>query len=268
MSDGPAAASPGVRGRAPLRPPVFEIGLKGYLYGAAAVRLAVAADRLAAEHDVAIVFDPQAVDIAAVAAATSHLLVFAQHVDPVTIGRGVGAVLAEAVREAGAQGVLLNHSERRLTLADLRRTIERAKEVGLATLVCADSPEEAAAIAMLGPDIVLAEPPELIATGRSTATAMRDFVERSIDLVRRVDPSVLVMCSAGIRTARDAADMMRLGVDGTGSTSGILKASDPVAQMRAMVESVAETWREIHPGDPAARSATERPTTVGRRGQP
>jgi triosephosphate isomerase len=50
-----------------------------------------------------------------------------------------------------------------MTLAD-NLAIRRAREVGLATMVCADSPEEAAAVALLGPDIVLAEPPELIAT--------------------------------------------------------------------------------------------------------
>ncbi len=232
--------------RAPLRPPIFEVGLKGYAHGAEAVRLAVAADRLSAEHDVAIVFDPQAVDLAAVAAATSRLLVFAQHMDPVEVGRGVGAVLPEAVRDAGAQGVLLNHSERRLSLTDLRRTIERAKEVGLETLVCADSPEEAAAIALFGPDIVLSEPPELIATGRSTATEMREFVERTIELVGRVNPSVLVMCGAGIHDARDVAAMLRLGVAGTGSSSGILKAPDPAARMAEMVEATGRTWRELH----------------------
>ena len=261
----PTAAVASLPERAPLRPPVFEIGLKGYVYGAEAVRLAIAADRLAAEHDVTIVFDPQAVDIAAVAAATSRILIFAQHIDPVTIGRGVGAVLPEAVRAAGGQGVLLNHSERRLTLADLSRTIERAKEVGLAMIVCADSPEEAAAVATLGPDVVLAEPPELIATGRSTATEMRAFVERSIAMVKRVDPRLLVMCGAGIRTARDVADMIRLGVDGTGSTSGILKAADPVARMAAMVEAVARTWSELHPAGPETRSAIQ-PHATGQPG--
>lgn len=153
-----------------VRAPVFEIGLKGYLYGADAVRLAQAADRLSRELDVSVIFDPQAVDIPAVARATERLLVFAQHMDPVAVGRGVGSVLPEALREAGAVGTLLNHSERRMTLGDINRAIVRAREVGLATLVCADSPEEAAAVAQLGPDIVLAEPPELIATSRSAAT--------------------------------------------------------------------------------------------------
>lgn len=230
-----------------IRAPVFEIGLKGYAYGAEAVRLARAADRVASELDVTVVFDPQAVDIPAVARATRHLLVFAQHMDPVRPGRGAGAVLPEAIRDAGAVGTMLNHSERRMTLGDIRRAIDRARDVGLATMVCADTPEEAAAIAMLGPDIVLAEPPELIATSRSAATEMREFVERSVELVQRVDPAIVVMCGAGVQTPDDVARMIRLGVGGTGSSSAILKAADPVAQMESMVAAVHAAWMERQP---------------------
>ncbi len=231
--------------RAPrIRPPIFEMGLKGYMWGADAVRLAEAADRLARELDVRIVFDPQHVDIPAVVAATHDLLVFAQHMDPVPVGRGVGYVLAEALRDAGAVGTLLNHAEHRLTLADIDRSIGRARETGLATIVCCDSPEEAAAVAMLGPDIVLAEPPDLIATGRSAATELPGFVERAVELVGRIDPSVVVMCGAGVRTPEDAARMIALGVGGTGSTSAILKSEDPIATMTAMIEAVHRAWTE------------------------
>lgn len=227
-----------------LRPPVFEMGLKGYMYGAEAVRLATAADRLADELGVTIVFDPQHVDIPAVARATRHIRVFAQHMDPVTVGRGAGYVLPEALREAGAVGTLLNHAEHRLTLADIASTIRRARELGMSTVVCADSPEQAAAVAMLGPDVVLAEPPDLIATDRSAATEIPWFVERSVEAVRRVDPDILVMCGAGVRTPEDAARMMRLGVDGTGSTSAIVKARDPAAAMTGMIEAVHAAWNE------------------------
>lgn len=242
MSDpAPVARSPR------LEPPVFEMGLKGYTYGAEAVRLAVAADRLAADLGVTIVFDPQHVDIPAVVRATEHILVFAQHMDPVTVGRGAGSVLPEGLLEAGAVGTLLNHAERRLTLADIAATIRRARGLGMSTIVCADSPEEAAAVAMLGPDVVLAEPPDLIATDRSAATEIPWFVERAAEMVRRVDPDILVMCGAGVRTPDDAARMIRLGVDGTGSTSAILRADDPVATMTAMIEAVRAAWVEMHP---------------------
>ena len=237
-----------------VRAPVFEIGLKGYLYGADAVRLAQAADRLSRELDVSVIFDPQAVDIPAVARATERLLVFAQHMDPVAVGRGVGSVLPEAIREAGAVGTLLNHSERRMTLGDINRAIVRAREVGLATLVCADSPEEAAAVAQLGPDIVLAEPPELIATSRSAATEMRGFVERSVELVGRIDPGIIVMCGAGVQTPDDVEKMIGLGVGGTGSSSGVLKAADPVALMRAMLTAMKRSWEELRARPPVMQN--------------
>jgi triosephosphate isomerase len=238
-----------VEGRVRLRAPVFEIGLKGYAYGVEAVRLARAADRLCQDLDVTVIFDPQHVDIPAVARETRHLAVFAQHLDPVTVGRGAGYVLAEALREAGAVGTMLNHSERRMTLADITRAIGRAHEVGLATMVCADSPEEAAAVAMLGADIVLAEPPELIATSRSAATEMRGFVERSVELVGRVDPGIIVMCGAGVVTPEDVVGMVGLGVGGTGSSSGILKAADPIGQMEAMISALHHAWVDAHPPD-------------------
>jgi triosephosphate isomerase len=194
------------------------------------------------------VYDPQAVDIPAVAAATKRILVFAQHMDPLPPGRGVGAVLAEALRAAGAVGTLLNHSEKPLPPRELGRAIERARSVGLATLVFADSPEEAGAFARLGPDIVLAEPPDLIASGVSVGNVMTRFVAAAVEAVKGVDPRILVMSGAGVSGPDDVEQMMRLGLDGTGSSSGILKASDPVATMRAMLEATARAWRELHPG--------------------
>jgi triosephosphate isomerase len=231
----------------PVRPPVFEIGLKGYSWGADALRLAVEADRLAGELGVTVVFDPQAVDIPVIAAATRHIHVWAQHMDPFPPGRGVGGVLAEALRDAGATGTLLSHSEKRMTLPDIAAAIVRARETGLGTMVFADSPEDAAELARLGPDIVLAEPPELIATGRSAGTVMADFVSRTIEAVAAVDPRIIVMSGAGVSTSDDVAEIMRLGLGGTGSSSGILKAADPVATMRAMLEATARAWAELHP---------------------
>jgi triosephosphate isomerase len=230
-----------------LQTPIFEIGLKGYLYGAAAVHLAVEADRASQECGVSIIFDPQYVDIPAVAAATKHLLVFSQHMDSVEIGRGSGMVLPEALKEAGAVGTMLNHSERPMTLAQISGAIRRSDEVGLATMVCTDSPEEAAAAAQLAPNIVLAEPPSLIGGDVSVATAMRGFVEQTIEMVGRINPDIIVMCSAGVKKPQDVADMVALGVGATGSTSGILKADDPVAQMWAMVRAMRSAWDRLQP---------------------
>jgi triosephosphate isomerase (TIM) len=229
-----------------IKPPFFEIGPKAYLYGKKALELAQAADRISQKYEVPIIFTPQYVDIPIIAGNTEHLLVFAQHMDAIRIGIGIGTVLPESLKEAGAVGVMLNHAERRLALSELNRSIKRADEVGLATLVCADTPEEAAAIAQLGPNIILAEPPELIGTGISVANT--SFIPESIRMIKSINPKILVINSAGIRSGSDVAQVIRAGAEATGSTSGIIKAENPIAMVEEMIKSLKEAWKELHPG--------------------
>jgi len=231
-----------------INKPLFELGVKAYLYGERAVALARVMDRLGAQYGVTTVFTPQIVDIQRIAEATEHLLVFAPHLDPVGIGRGSGTVLAEAIKEAGAAGVLLNHAERRVTMSHIAGAIRRADEVGLLSMVCADSPEEAAALAQLGPNMIMAEPPELIGGSKSVAEVQREFILRTLEAVRRIDPEIIIFNSAGIRTGEDAAAVIRFGADGTGSTSGVLTAENPAGKLEEMIKAVSEAWGEMHPG--------------------
>jgi triosephosphate isomerase (TIM) len=228
--------------RLACRGPLFELGLKGYLWGRKALELAKAADQIASEHRVAIIFTPQYVDIPAIVRETRNLLIFAQHIDPVRPGRGNGAVLAEAVKEAGAHGTFLNHAEKPVALGALAQTIRRANEVGLHTMVCADSPEEAAAMAQLKPTMIMAEPPDLIG-GSNPVAKQREFIAATIGVVRRIDRDILIFNSAGIRTPEDAATVIAAGADGTGSTSGVLTAADPVETLRRMVAAVEKAWQ-------------------------
>lgn len=139
-----------------IRPPFFEVGPKVYMWGERMLHLARALDRIAAKYDIDVILTPQYTDIAAIAVNTERLHIYAQHMDPVRPGRGLGAVLPEAVKEAGAVGVMLNHAERKLDMEILAATMARADEVGLATIVCADTLEEVKAIAALGPNLMVA----------------------------------------------------------------------------------------------------------------
>jgi len=230
-----------------LKPPFFELGLKAYLYGKEALALAKAADKISKTYEVQIIFTVQYVDIPRIAQETENLLVFAPHLDPIKVGRGNGSVLAEAVKQVGAAGTMLNHVEKKLALSDIARTIKRADEVGLLTIVCADSPQEAAAIAHLGPNIILAEPPELIGTETSVGKGENEFIPKSMEMVKNVNPNVLVLNSAGIRTGDDVAEIVRSGAEATGSTSGVLKAADPARKLEEMIRALRETWNETHP---------------------
>jgi len=149
-----------------IKPPFFEIGPKAYMFGREVLDLARRADSLSREYEVQVIFTPQAVDIPLIAHQVDAVLVFAQHMDSLQPGRGTGSILPEAVKAAGAAGVLLNHVEKRLSREELARTIRRAVEVGLATMVCADDAEDAASVAALEPNVIIVEAPVLIAGGR------------------------------------------------------------------------------------------------------
>jgi Triosephosphate isomerase len=226
-----------------IRKPFFELGPKTYLYGDAALDLALCADELCGEYPVDIIFSAQYTDIAPIAARARRLRLFAQHMDPIEPGRGIGAVLPEALRHAGAEGVLLNHAERPLALSVLAASIRRAGEVGLATLVCAGDADESAAVACLGPDIVLAESPALIGVGKRGENDAAE-IRRINEAVRAIAPEMPVLHGAGISDARDVYEVIKSGADATGSTSGVLKAADPKRMLREMIEAMWTAYRE------------------------
>lgn len=222
--------------------PFFEIGPKAYLYGEDVLNLAKAADRVSEKYNIQIIFDPQYTDIPLVARETKNLLVFAQHMDSLHIGRGYGSVLPEAVKSAGAVGVILNHSEKRITLAELNKTIKRADEIGLATMVCADTIEEAAAIAHLCPNIIVAEEPEHIGTGK---TSSADYIRKAIKVIRNINPDIQILIGGGISSAEDVYRVIKAGAPATGSSSGICKAPNPALMVEEMVRTMCKAWDEV-----------------------
>lgn len=226
-----------------VKPPFFEIGPKGYMYGERVLKLAKAADDASKKYDVRIIFTPQYTDIRMLADATENLLVFAQHMDPLPVGRGLGSVLPEAVKAAGGVGVMLNHAERPMTLSGLNKAIKRADEVGLVSIVCADTIEEAQAIAHLSPNIIVAEPTELIGTGRLSD---KKYIKETTAAIKKINPEIQVLQGAGISNGQDVYNVIKAGADATGTTSGIMKAENPEAMLDEMIKAVRMAWDEVH----------------------
>ena len=226
-----------------IMPPFFEIGPKAYIYGDEMVSLSKKMDAVAKKYDVRIIVTPQYTDIYRVAQETDNILVFAQHMDSLKIGRGLGSVLPEAIKAAGAVGVMLNHVEKQISIAELKACIQRAEEIGLYTIVCADSIAEASAIAHFNPDIIVCEPSELIGTGQ---TSDEEYVRASILAVKSVNPGILVLQGAGISNGNDVYNVIRAGAEATGTTSGIMKAADKEAMVEEMIGAVRRAWDEAH----------------------
>jgi triosephosphate isomerase len=226
-----------------LSPPFFEFGPKAYLYGKSMLDLARAIDASAIRHNVDVILTVGYTDIRPVAENTKRVHVFAPHMDPLRIGAGSGAVLPEAIKDAGAVGVQLNHAEKPLSMDVLGRTIRRADEVGLATMALADSVEDVKVIAAMSPNVLVAEPTELIGTG---TTSDENYVRETIAIVRAIDPKIMVLQGAGISSGQDVYDVIRLGAQATGCSSGIAKAADPAEMAEDMISSVRRAWDDAH----------------------
>ena len=226
-----------------IKPPFFEIGPKAYLYGEKMLKLAKVIESVALKYDVDIIVTPQHTDIKLLADNTERILVFAQHMDYLPIGRGLGSVLPEAVKEAGAVGVMLNHAEKPLTLEIIEKTIKRADEVGLGTIVCADTVEDVKKVAKMAPNLIVAEPTDLIGTGN---TSDSNYVLDTIKTVNEINPDIMVLQGAGISNGQDVYNTIKLGAHATGSTSGIIKADDPYAMVEEMIFNLRKAWDELH----------------------
>ncbi|MBI4018239.1 MAG: triose-phosphate isomerase [Candidatus Aenigmarchaeota archaeon] len=212
-----------------MRLPVIIVNFKAYgeATGGNAVRLAQLCDAVAREHDVSIAVAPQYHDIAPVKDAVS-LQVFAQHIDPVAkAGAFTGHAVAENLKEAGIVGTLINHSEKKMAEADIKKCIGIAKSVGIVSVCCAATPEETGSIAELAPDFIAIEPTELIGSGVSVSKAKPEVVTQSVDIVSARNSKVTVLCGAGITNGADISEALRLGTRGVLVASGVVKSPDP-----------------------------------------
>ncbi len=203
-------------------------------FGKRALELARIAESVASRCDEYIGIAVSFLDLPVIAKEVS-IDVYAQHVDAVGFGSHTGRINAEMIKEYGAKGSLINHSERRLKLADIEFNVSKLRELGLTSVVCTNNVSTTAAAAALNPDFVAVEPPELIGSGIPVSKAEPEIVENSVKAAKKVNPDVKVLCGAGITTHEDYVKAMELGAEGVLLASGIVKAKD---QKRALEELV------------------------------
>ena len=153
--------------------------------------IANAAQLVAHESGVTIGLAPSYIDLHPI----SHhfaIPVYAQHVDGFEPGAHTGHITADALKTAGAAGSLINHSERRLTLADIESSVRALQAQKLLSVICSNNEATSAGAAALGPEYVAIEPPELIGSGVSVSKANPDIIRRSVAAVHAVHPKVKV----------------------------------------------------------------------------
>lgn len=219
--------------------PRLIVNLKTYpeATGKRAIALARATARLDGKSSIGVALAPQAVDVRACAAAGAR--VYAQGFDKIASSQSTGATRWESLLDAGAEGAILNHSERRLALADLSWYIDVVRKSRRLSVLCAEDAAEATSFAGLRPHVLAIEPPQLIGGDVSVTSADPGIVRDTVSAVHRVAPRLPVLCGAGVKDGRDASAARELGAYGILVASGVAKAKDPGAALRDLAHGLA-----------------------------
>lgn len=207
--------------------PIIILNYKNYneTIGERGLLLSKTAEKIAKEIGVSIAVCPQNVDIR-LTAQEVDIPVLAQHVDSNDFGSYTGNNLIEAIKESGAVGSLVNHSEHRLKLSDIEQIIEKSKRLDFYTCVCSNNIQTSKAISAMKPEACAMEPPELIGSGVSVTTKP-ELVKQTLEAIESISNSVQPLVGAGVTTSKDVSEAIQMGAKGVLLASGFVKARNP-----------------------------------------
>jgi len=201
------------------------VNFKTYQQGTGESALALAKICAEVEKETGIKIIPivQVVDIFRLV--SQGLNVWAQHMDGIDFGPHTGQILPEALKEAGAKGILLNHAEKKLSWQDLKKIME--KRQNLQTLVCSESFEEGQQIVTLKPDFLAYEPPGLIGGTVSVSQAKPEIINDFVAKIKEVP----VLVGAGVHNQEDVQKALELGAKGVLVSSDVVLSENPKQEL-------------------------------------
>ncbi len=164
--------------------------------------------------------------------------VYSQKVSQFEPGAHTGWMTALQLKEAGVIGSLINHSEHRIPSPEIANAIVQLDGLKLESMVCAKDSDESVQLAKLKPTFVAVEPPELIGSGVSVSTAKPEVVSNAVARIRKIAPTVGIICGAGVSTPADVKKAFELGVDGVLLASAYVKAKDPKKLLEEMAGQI------------------------------
>ena len=208
--------------------PIIIVNLKTYEqgYGADGFELCKIMEEISIEHNVNLAAAVSAIDLVDYAD-NLKIPIFAQHVDGVNYGSNTGSILPEAVRYSGAVGTLVNHAECQMSWKKIEKTINRCKELDLTTVLCTADIESSEKGSHLNPDMLAVEPPELIGGDISVSTAKPEIISDTVEVVKKINSNISVLCGAGVKNQEDVSKAISLGSEGILLASGVVKSTEP-----------------------------------------
>lgn len=153
--------------------------------------------------------------------------VYAQHADNDSSGAQTGHILPSEIKDSGAKGVILNHSEKKIPHNILNKTIEACRKERLGVVICASSLSEIEDLAVLKPDFLAYEPKELIGGNLSVTKARPEIISKAVQTVKKISPKTKILVGAGVHSRNDLKKALELDAEGVLMAHAVVRAKNP-----------------------------------------
>lgn len=157
--------------------------------------------------------------------------VWAQHVDPIDPGKNTGWISPYSVKEAGATGVLINHSEHKLKEEVIIETIKKARQYNLKIILIGQTVEMIKKFDSFDVDFLSFEKEDLIASPVSMIDQQEEVIKSIVKIVKH--PLII---GAGINDGEDTRKSKAAGAAGILMATYFVTAPDPEQKLRELTQ--------------------------------
>ncbi len=213
--------------------PLILINFKTYQQatGKKALMLAKAINKFKSKYQLAI--SPQLIDLKEIKKAI-NLPIYAQHLDNIEYGSHTGHTNPQAIKQAGAVGTILNHSEKKIKIDRLKETILLTKKLNLKTVVCTGSFSGVKKLIKLQPNYVAYEPKKLIGKNVSVTETNPKIITKAVKFLEKKQSKTKLLVGAGIHSKQDVKKAIALGAKGVLLAHKVIKAKNTKKVLKSM----------------------------------
>ena len=202
--------------------------------GERALSLLKIIEEVAIQTQIKIIPVVQTVDLRN-AVTNSKLEIWVQKIDPVSYGANTGFIVPQEIVSAGARGTFLNHSENKIgNFETLKESNQKAKEVGLKTLIFCSTLEELEENKAINSDFISYEPPELVGGEVSVSSSQPEMILKAAEITKTAGVPLIV--GAGINSREDVRKCMEFGAVGVAVASAVVKSPNPKEKLIELTE--------------------------------
>ncbi len=165
-----------------------------------------------------------------------NIPVFSQHIDNIKNGTSTGYTTIRCIKEAGAIGSIINHSEHPIFLSDVSSIVSSLKKYKLESIVCAEKIEDVKLIFDIDPDYIAFEPIESIGKSGSLSNQNKISIENILNYIdKNKYKNIKLMFGGGINKPEDVKRIFDMGVSGILISSLIIKSKDKYKTLENLI---------------------------------